>query len=62
MQAPRPYPRNWGPLGGLWGHISRLGASDWCTGNMDPPVRVPAADLADLHPTLIKGWQSGQHR
>jgi hypothetical protein len=44
------------------GHVSRLGASDWCTRNVDPPMGVPATGLADRHTTLIKGRQSGQHR
>jgi hypothetical protein len=43
-------------------HIGRLGTSDRYTGNMDPPVGVPAAGLTDHHTTLIDGRQSGQHR
>jgi hypothetical protein len=42
-------------------HIGRLGTSDRYTGNMDPPVGVPAAGLTDRHTTLIKGRQSGQY-
>jgi hypothetical protein len=37
------------------GHISRLGASNWYTRDMDPLVGVPVAGLADRHTTLIKG-------
>jgi hypothetical protein len=44
------------------GDISRLGASNWCTRNMDPLMGVPDAGLANRHTTLIKGRQPGQHR
>jgi hypothetical protein len=57
-----PLPEKLGPTGDPGGHISRLGASGWCTRNMDPPMGVPAAGLVNRHTTLIKGQQPGQHR
>jgi hypothetical protein len=39
-----------------------LGTSGRYTGDMDPPVGVPATSLADRHAALIKGRQPGQHR
>jgi hypothetical protein len=59
MQAPFPCLRSWVPWGNPGGHISRMGASGWCTRNMDPPMGVPAAGLANRHTTLIKGRQPG---
>ena len=62
MQVPCLCPRSRAPQGDPGGHISRLGASGWCTRNMDPPMGVSAAGLVNCHTTLIKGRQPGQHR
>ena len=61
--APLPLSEELGATGGSSGaRIGGLGTSGRYTENMDPPVGVPVAGLADRHAALIEGRQPGQHR
>jgi hypothetical protein len=39
-----------------------LGTSNWCIGDLDPAVGVPASGLANRHAAFVKGRQRGQDR
>jgi hypothetical protein len=47
---------------GVASHTGGLGTSNWCIGDPDPVVGVPASSLANRHAAVVKGRQRGQDR
>jgi hypothetical protein len=47
---------------GAASHTGGLGTSNWCIGDLDPVVGVPASSLANRHAAVVKGRQRGQDR
>jgi hypothetical protein len=45
---------------GATSHTGGLGTSNWCIGDLDPTVGIPASGLANRHAAVVKGQQGGQ--
>jgi hypothetical protein len=45
---------------GAASHTGGLGTSNWCIGDPDPAVGVPASGLANRYAAVVKGRQRGQ--